>query len=158
MTDKKSVLFVCLGNVCRSPVCEGICRKLVGDKLHVESASTSPTHINETPDERAIDTCAKHGVDIRDHRARPIRQFDWEMFNVIVALDQSTMDQLEQAKPTESKTQIALFNPPDGIADPFYGGRLDFQKMYAQIESLMKTFLIRLELMTEEELTDVKVE
>ena len=143
MNDKMSVLFVCLGNICRSPACEGVCTKVCGDRLIVDSASTSQVHINESPDERAIDICLKHGVDIRGHHAKQMYQSDWNLYDLVVALDSKAEKLLNDSKPEECKARVALFNPPDGIADPYYGGRIGFQKMYDQIEANMKPFLIQ---------------
>jgi protein-tyrosine phosphatase len=149
MAAKKSVLFVCLGNICRSPACEGICRQVCGDKLTVCSGSTSVVHVNESPDERAIDVCSKHGIDIREHRAKQMTAFDWTRFDVIAALDQNVLNILSRSKPAEAKAKVVLFNAPDGIADPYYGGRLGFQRMFDQISQKMKSFLVDCELMKE---------
>ncbi|KAK8885024.1 Low molecular weight phosphotyrosine protein phosphatase [Tritrichomonas musculus] len=142
MTEKKSILFVCFGNICRSPCCEGICRKLYGDMLKVDSASTSQVHLNESPDDRAIDICMKHDVDIRDHHSKQLYQSDFTLFDLVVALDEQTLKLLNELKPENCRAKVALFNPPNGIADPYYGGRVGFQKMYDQIEQNMKPFLV----------------
>jgi protein-tyrosine phosphatase len=141
MDEKRSVLFVCLGNICRSPACEGICRKVCGDAIVVDSASTSVVHVNESPDERAVDVCSKHGIDIREHRARQMTAFDWTRFDVIAALDENVLGILARSTPSETKAQVVLFNAPDGIADPYYGGRLGFKRMFDQIDQTMKAFL-----------------
>jgi protein-tyrosine phosphatase len=149
MSQKKSVLFVCLGNICRSPACEGICRKVCGDKITVDSGSTSVVHVNESPDERAVDVCSKHGIDIREHRARQMTAFDWTRFDVIAALDPNVLAMLERSKPAETKATVVLFNEPVGISDPYYGGRIGFQKMFDQIAETMKPFLVKHQLMQE---------
>ncbi|KAH0794955.1 Low molecular weight phosphotyrosine protein phosphatase [Histomonas meleagridis] len=148
MDDKKAVLFVCLGNICRSPTCEGICRSYVGKSLHVESAATSSWHRYECPDERSQEVCLKHGIDIGNHRSRVIRNDDWSRFNVIAALDSNVLQTLEAMKPQESKAKLVLFNDPEGIADPYYGGRRGFQKMYNQISEIMKQFLLQNDLVS----------
>lgn len=150
--EKKAVLFVCLGNICRSPCCEGICKKMCGDTLKIDSASTSQVHLNESPDERAIDICLKHGVDIRDHHAKQMYQSDWNIYDFVVALDDQALKLLNDSKPTNCKAKVELFNPPNGIADPYYGGRVGFQKMYDQIEQNMKPFLLRSQLLTEDQI------
>ena len=140
-SGKKSILFVCLGNICRSPACEGVCKFFARDDLIVESASTSSWHRNEGPDERAQEICLKHGIDITGHRSRPIRSDDWSRFDIIAALDDSCFQTLEQAKPSDAHAKVVLFNPPNGIADPYYGGRTGFQKMFDQIFKTMQNFL-----------------
>jgi protein-tyrosine-phosphatase len=149
---KKSLLFVCLGNICRSPACEAICKSLCGDKLIVASASTSPTHVNETADDRTIDVCSKHGIDIRSHRAKQMTSFDWSQFDVVAALDDNVLSILNRLKPADTKAMVVLFNQPDGIADPYYGGRVGFQKMFDQISEKMKPCLIQWELITDSDL------
>jgi protein-tyrosine-phosphatase len=149
MPQQKSVLFVCLGNICRSPACEAICKSLCGDKLTVASASTSPSHLNETADDRTIDVCSKHGIDVCGHRAKQMTSFDWTQFDIVVALDDNVLNILNRLKPAEAKAKVALFNAPDGIADPYYEGRVGFQKMFDQISEKMKPFLIEWELVTE---------
>jgi len=141
MTQKKSVLFVCLGNICRSPACEGICQLVAKDQIYVASAGTSRWHRNECPDDRSQEICMKHGIDISGHRARQIRADDWKLFDVISALDQTVYETLMSMRPEGAKAKVVLFNPPKGIADPYYGGRTGFQKMFDQIYDAMLQFL-----------------
>ena len=141
MSAKKAVLFVCLGNICRSPACEGICKLIVKDRLTVASAGTSTWHRNECPDERSQEICMKHGIDISGYRARQIRADDWMLFDVIAALDQTVYETLQSARPEDAKAKVVLFNAPNGIADPYYGGRTGFQKMFNQIFDTMEPFL-----------------
>ena len=143
MPRSKSILFVCLGNICRSPACEGICKLISDGEVEAHSASTSSWHRNECPDERSQEICQKHGIDISGHRARPIRNDDWEYFDVIAALDPNVYKVLESMKPSDDvKAKLVLFNSPNGVADPYYGGRLGFQKMFTQIYNTMGQFLI----------------
>lgn len=139
---KKSVLFVCLGNICRSPTCEGICRLISNGDVDAQSASTSSWHRNECPDERSQEICQKHGIDISSHRARAIRNDDWEYFDVIAALDQKVLDTLSGMRPQNSTAKLLLFNAPNGVSDPYYGGRSGFQKMFQQIYNAMGDFLL----------------
>ncbi|OHT12840.1 Low molecular weight phosphotyrosine protein phosphatase [Tritrichomonas foetus] len=162
---RKSVLFVCLGNICRSPTCEGICRLISQGEVDAQSASTSSWHRNECPDERSQEICMKHGIDISGHRARAIRNDDWEYFDIIAALDQKVLDVLKGMRPEgqnqgqnenqndsqsdsqntgqgQTKAKLVLFNPPDGVGDPYYGGRSGFQKMFTQIYNAMGDFLL----------------
>ena len=150
MAEKKSILFVCLGNICRSPTCEGICRVVAKDEILVESASTSSYHRNECPDERSQDICMKHGIDISGHRARSLRSDDWQRFDVIAALDENVFQILQGARPADAKAKLVLFNPPNGIADPYYGGRSGFKKMFNQIAEAMMPFLVEHGLMPEQ--------
>ena len=151
MSEKKSILFVCLGNICRSPTCEGICRLVGKGEVIVESASTSSYHRNECPDERSQDICLKHGIDISGHRARPLRSDDWTRFDVIAALDDNVFQFLQGAKPADARAKLVLFNAPHGIADPYYGGRSGFKKMFTQIYNIMWKFLVDHELIQGDE-------
>lgn len=142
MTQKKSVLFVCLGNICRSPTAEGICRKVANNSnLLIESACTSSFHQNEMPDDRSQEICYKNNIDISTHRARLIRHNDFSRFDIIVALDENIFQILKSKQPKSTKAKLVLFNEPNGIADPYYGGRTDFRKMFNQIQDSMDKFL-----------------
>ena len=141
MSLQKSILFVCLGNICRSPACEGICKSIVKDKLFVDSAGTCGYHVGESPDDRSQAVCANHGVNISGQRARQISHNDWSKFDVIAALDQSVFSDLNSMKPKGAKAKLVLFNEPNGVGDPYYGGMAGFEKMYESIYSAMTPFL-----------------
>ena len=139
--NKKSVLFVCLGNICRSPACEGVCRKMFGDKVRVDSCGTAGYHVGQHPDTRSTKACRNHGVDISTHVARQINKSDYQKFDVIAALDDSVFSDVKSMKPSNCKASIVLFDPPNGVDDPYYGGSEGFNSMYNQIERVMPEFL-----------------
>lgn len=139
-SEKKSVLFVCLGNICRSPACEGICKNLVGDALIVDSAATSTYHIGQSPDNRSQKVCKQNGIDISNQRARQIKQSDFEKFDVIAALDQSILEDIRSIQPKNCHAKVVLFNPPNGVEDPYYM-RDGFPAMFSSISKEMKPFL-----------------
>ena len=141
MLKQPSVLFVCLGNICRSPACEGICRSMYGGSLHVDSCGTSGWHVGQTPDERSVKVCKKNGVDISSHRARKFTKKDWNDFDVIAALDDSVYRDLERIKPSNCRGKLYLFNEPNGIDDPYYGGQDGFDVMFREIKSAMPKFI-----------------
>ena len=149
---KKSILFVCLGNICRSPACEGFTKKYFGSYLNVDSAGIENYHVGQPPDSRSIKVCKNHGIDISGHLARKIRKSDWETFDVIVALDQSVLQNLQHKKPKNAKAKLVLFSK--GIPDPWYGGNSAFNSMYSQIETEMGPFLKQLKLIPNEEQTN----
>lgn len=91
----------------------------------------------------------KHGIDISGHKSRMIRNDDWSRFDVIAALDENVFQTLQTMKQSDSKAKLVLFNAPDGIPDPYYGGRRGFQKMYNQIDEVMVPFLVENELIDE---------
>lgn len=137
---EKSVLFVCLGNICRSPAAEGVCRKFAKN-IHVDSCGTGPWHVGQSPDTRSQKSCKKNGVDISGHRARTIKKDDWSKFTVIAALDDSIYSELNYMKPKDAKAKLVLFNAPNGVDDPYYGGQDGFDSMYKLIEKTMPQFL-----------------
>ena len=136
MTTK--VLFVCLGNICRSPTAEGVFRKLVADaglsaQFEIDSAGTGSRHVGETPDKRAQQACRAHGIDISKHRARRVRAADFESFDLILACDEQNLRDLTDMKPQGATAEIRLLmpfagNPADRVVpDPYYGGPGDFE-------------------------------
>ena len=139
MSSGKSVLFVCLGNICRSPACEGICRK--NFQITVDSAGTCGFHSGQSPDTRSQKVCKENGVNIGTHRARQVTRNDWTKFTVLAALDQSVYDTLKGQRPSNATAKLALFNAPKGIDDPYYGGQDGFNRMYKEIEAAMPEFL-----------------
>jgi protein-tyrosine-phosphatase len=138
---KKSVLFVCLGNICRSPACEGVCKMLTKGAIRVESAGTIGYHAGESPDSRSQRVCKENGVDISKQRSKQIDQSAWTTFTVIAALDSSVLSDLESERPPNATAKLVLFNAPDGIDDPYYGGVDGFRAMFQTILSGMPAFL-----------------
>jgi protein-tyrosine phosphatase len=139
--SSKSVLFVCLGNICRSPACEGICKSITKGSVQVESAGTYGYHIGESPDDRSQQACRENGVDISSHRGRKISQDDWTKFKVIAALDDSVLSDLKHCRPSNATAKLVLFNAPAGVDDPYYGNLEGFRKMYQLISKIMPSFL-----------------
>jgi len=121
------ILFVCLGNICRSPMAEGVVRHLADPKaVIVDSAGTSDWHIGLPPDARAIDEAARHGVDLRPLRARQFTPWDFEHFDLILAMDQKNHRKIESLRPERDETPVRLFleyaglGQPKDVPDPWY--------------------------------------
>ena len=113
------VLFVCLGNICRSPTAEGIFRRLVEDAdlaadFEIDSAGTGSWHIGQAPDPRAQAACRNHGIDISGHRARQVKATDFAHFDWILACDGENYADLMRMKPSGSRAQVALLMPYAG--------------------------------------------
>jgi len=129
------ILFVCLGNICRSPLAEGILRyKANEDNLDitVDSAGTSNYHIGQSPDPRAISVAYAKGIDISNQKARQFRLKDFEDFDYIIAMDKSNYSELlDLAGNTQNTKKIKLymnFAYPDSnidVPDPYYDGRFE---------------------------------
>ncbi|BGP29287.1 Low molecular weight phosphotyrosine protein phosphatase [Rhodotorula toruloides] len=134
-----AVLFVCLGNICRSPLAEAVFADMVkkrgiGDDFTVDSAGTAGYHVGEEPDERSVEVCRRHGVPV-DSVCRQLEKADFTRFDYIIGMDSMNMSNIEKAKPANSTAKIALFGSfGDGkvIQDPYYGGKDGFEKTYKQ--------------------------
>lgn len=132
------ILMVCLGNICRSPLAQGILEaKLPLQHFFVDSAGTASYHIGASPDKRSITTAKKHNLDISHQKARQFKQSDFENFDIIYAMDQSNYEHLyEMASSEEDRKKLKLIlkeNPnttTDNVPDPYYGELIDFQKVY----------------------------
>jgi len=125
------ILFVCLGNICRSPLAEGILRKLA-PKLEIDSAGTSNFHIGSQPDYRMIETARNHDIDISGLSARQFKTKDFDYFDKIVVMDAANYRDVMSLAKTElqkDKVIFALENDED-VPDPYFGGKQGFEKVY----------------------------
>ncbi len=136
-----AVLFVCLGNICRSPLAEGVFRALVEDEglaggFLIDSAGTGAWHVGDPPDPRSVETAARHGIDISGQRARKIQPADFLNFNTIVAMDRSNLaDLTAQAGMATAHVRMLLQNPARDVPDPYYGGSGGFEEVYRLVRS-----------------------
>jgi low molecular weight protein-tyrosine phosphatase len=142
MTAKQSVLFVCLGNICRSPLAEAAFRReaeLIGLGIEIDSAGTGHWHIGEPPDRRARAVARRHGVDIGAYRARQVHDDDFHRFSHIVALDPQNLADLHVLKPKDAAASISLLldhvpgREGQAVADPYYGGLEGFEVTWADV-------------------------
>ena len=138
------ILMVCLGNICRSPLAEGILRKKIEERgldWQVDSAGTGSWHIGEQPDPRSVLTARKHGIDITGQRARQLRPDDLDRFDLILAMDQSNYrDILRFAASDEQKEKVHLimnFHRPgtnEAVPDPYWDDD-GFEKVYEMLDA-----------------------
>lgn len=152
---KIKVLFVCLGNICRSPVAEGLFKHKVTKKglnkvIEADSCGTSNYHIGGGPDERTIVNAMKNGIQL-NHRGRQLTYLDLENFDFIVAMDRSNYDTILQLPNAEAHKEKILmmrsFDPqPDheDVPDPYYGGEHDFQNVFDILDRSTEKFLAHL--------------
>lgn len=137
----RSVLFVCLGNICRSPLAEGIFRDLLQNAgfdrdFQVDSAGTGPWHVGNPPDPRSIEIAARHGIDISGQRARKIDVSDFEVFDAVLAMDRKNLAALKALSPAAGAEIRLLFDaPPIDVPDPFFGGPEGFEDVFDLIRS-----------------------
>lgn len=139
---KPSVLFVCLGNICRSPLAEAAFRAeavRLGLDVELDSAGTGGWHVGEPPDRRAMATARRHGVDISGYRARKVTAADFHRFTDIVALDRENLKDLKRLAPADATARLSLLldhapgREGDEVADPWYGGMSDFETTWADV-------------------------
>ncbi|MCC5916738.1 MAG: low molecular weight phosphotyrosine protein phosphatase [Cryomorphaceae bacterium] len=131
------ILMVCLGNICRSPLAEGLLKSKVDKNVEVDSAGTSGFHFQEPPDSRMIRTAKKHGIDLRQIRSRPFVYEDFARFDRIYAMDNDNYNNiLSMAKTESDKEKVFLIlneiYPEEnmGVPDPYFGGDRGFEEVF----------------------------
>jgi protein-tyrosine phosphatase len=134
------VLFVCMGNICRSPTAEGVFRESVGraglaHAIRADSAGTGDWHVGSPPDRRAIQAARRRGYDLTALRARQVAPVDFARFAWILAMDRSNLRALEALRPTDFRGHLGLFLEfapdlgVDEVPDPYYGGPEGFERV-----------------------------
>jgi len=134
------ILFVCMGNICRSPTAEGVFRRLVDERapdldLEIDSAGTHDYHVGEPPDRRAIAAASRRGIDLGRLRARQVEDADFERFDLIVAMDRLNRATLLERSPASRHERIRLLMEFSGrsdiedVPDPYYGGPVGFEQV-----------------------------
>ncbi|TIT86333.1 MAG: low molecular weight phosphotyrosine protein phosphatase, partial [Mesorhizobium sp.] len=136
----KSILFVCLGNICRSPLAEGVLRAVLAERgtghdIVLDSAATSGWEVGSAPDPRSIAIAIRHGIDISGQRARRIAPEDFARFDLILGMDRSNVRDLKALAPQAARDRIHLFlkfasgNQRD-VPDPYYEDQQAFASVY----------------------------
>lgn len=149
--SKVHVLFVCLGNICRSPLAEGIFRRRVealgrADEFVIDSASTSGWHDGKLPDPGSIDIAKKRGLDITDQRSRKLREDDFDTFDWIVGMDESNLENIRLVR-TPREGQLLKFGkfyakePNKCMPDPWQKGEEAFAFVYDMIAESTDAFI-----------------
>lgn len=138
------VLFVCLGNICRSPTAEGVLRhqlQVAGldKRVEVASAGTGDWHVGQPPDSRAQQAAAARGYDLSALRGQQVCAEDFHEYDLILAMDHSNLNNLKRLQPTDGKAELDLFlrryqAPVDEVPDPYYGGDDGFGEVLDLIE------------------------
>ena len=135
------ILMVCLGNICRSPLAEGIMRsKLPNTHFFIDSAGTSGFHSGNAPDPRSIEVAQKNGLDISQQKSRPFRAYDLEEFDITFVMDKSNYrDVIRHVQNEDERQKVKLIlNYPSSktveVPDPYYGGKNGFDHVYNLLE------------------------
>lgn len=134
------ILMVCLGNICRSPLAEGILQSKVGDNHLVDSVGTGDWHVGEQPDRRSVAVAKKYGVDISDQRAMHFNPIFFDEFDLIFAMDKQNLINLQQlARSEEEQSKIKLIlkdgiGQTQNVPDPYYDGEDAFEHVYQLLD------------------------
>ncbi len=146
MKDKVTVLFVCMGNICRSPTAHGVFRALVekeglAEVIRIDSAGTHAYHVGSPPDKRAQATALQRGVDLSDLVARRVEEQDFASFDYVVAMDQDNYMALSAICPDEHVDKIQMFMDfapqmrTREVPDPYYGGASGFERVFDLVDA-----------------------
>jgi len=148
------VLFVCLGNICRSPTAEGVLRhKLreagLADQIEVASAGTGDWHVGKAPDKRSQAAAKLRGYDLSAQRAQQVSRADFATYDLILAMDNSNLRNLKVLQPAKSKAELDLFlrryaSEIDEVPDPYYDGDQGFEQVLDLIERASDLLVIEL--------------
>ena len=145
------VLFVCTGNICRSPTAEGVLKEMARKEnlqLHVESRGTHDYHVGEPPDERAQHHARSRGYDLSALRARRVSSQDFADFDLILAMDRGHLKILERICPPEHRAKVRLFVPGRDVPDPYYGGAQDFERVLDLVVAACRGLLTEIKALT----------
>jgi protein-tyrosine phosphatase len=149
------ILFVCLGNICRSPTAEGVLRTLAAREapelaLEVDSAGTADYHVGEPPDPRARQAAGRRGYDLTALRARMMEPGDFDRFDLILAMDRDNLQVLRRRAPPAAHERLRLFlgfapqAGPEDVPDPYYGGPNGFEEVLDLVEAAARGLLAHL--------------
>ena len=138
MKERRAILFVCTGNICRSPTAEGVLKHLakkVSIDLRIESAGLGDWHVGQPPDERTQHHARNRGYDLSAQRARQVRARDFDEFDLILAMDRGHLRALERMAPPGQRVKIRLFAAGRDVPDPYYGGADGFEQVLDLVEA-----------------------
>jgi protein-tyrosine phosphatase len=150
------ILFVCMGNICRSPSAEGVFRSLLAARapqlaVEIDSAGTHDYHVGEPPDDRAIAAARRRGIDLSSLRARRVQTSDFDYYDLIVAMDEENLRELRRRAPAARHDRIRLMmefvpsSPVRAVPDPYYGGPQGFEQVLDLLEEAAEGLLRELQ-------------
>ena len=147
------ILFVCMGNICRSPTAHGVFRALVekeglSELIIIDSAGTHAYHVGNSPDKRSQETARRRGIDLSDLLARRVSEDDFDVFDYVVAMDQDNYMSLSEICPMHHVDKIHMFMDfaPEmrtrEVPDPYYGGGAGFERVFDLVEAASQGLLV----------------
>ncbi len=150
--SKVKVLFVCMGNICRSPTAHGVFRNMVASAelaglIEIDSAGTHAYHVGNPPDKRAQQTAESRGIDLSDLRARQAQSEDFAQFDYVIAMDQDNYHSLMSICPSGQEERVFMFMDfaPEmrtrEVPDPYYGGDAGFERVFDLVDAAAKGLL-----------------
>lgn len=149
--EKVSVLFVCMGNICRSPTAEGVFRHHVSaagldERIVIDSAGTHAYHVGNPPDRRAAAAAERRGISLVDLRARRVSDEDFEHFDYIIAMDEDNVVHLKEQASPDYHSKVKLFleysaGKEREVPDPYYGGASGFERVLDLVEEASRGLL-----------------
>lgn len=150
--SQPSILFVCLGNICRSPLAEAALRAravTAGVAMTIASAGTGDWHVGRPPDPRALETALRHGVDIATYRARQVSEEDFHRFGHVYALDPQNLQDLHRIAPSRHIADVRLLmdlvpgRKGTAVIDPYYGDDEDFEQAWRDVDAAAEALVRR---------------
>ena len=144
MKSRRSILFVCTGNICRSPTAEGVLKEMArkhGVELRIESRGTHDYHVGEPPDERAQHHAKQRGYDLSSQRAKHLSKRDFEEFDLVLAMDHGHLRILQRLCPPQHAGKVKLFIQETEVPDPYYGGPEGFEQVLDLVEAACRSLL-----------------
>ena len=153
--DKIGVIFICMGNICRSPTAEAVFRARVEaagltDSIRIDSAGTHDYHIGESPDPRTREAASKRGYDMASLRGRQVGAEDFSRFDYVLAMDENNLAILERLRPRDAASHLGLFldfaerHTEREVPDPYYGGESGFERVLDMVEDAAEGLLLHI--------------
>ncbi|MFZ3000953.1 MAG: low molecular weight protein-tyrosine-phosphatase [Undibacterium umbellatum] len=158
----RAILFVCMGNICRSPSAEGVFRAHAEEArldVHIDSAGTHAYHVGEPPDSRSQEFAARRGIDLSQQRARKLNTEDFEKFDLLLAMDKENLARMKAACPPAQQHKLKLMmayasqSDSDIVPDPYYGGPDGFDQVLDYIQDASAGLVLAIQKERQQEIT-----
>ena len=133
--------MVCLGNICRSPLAEGILKSKLNASFEVDSAGTAAYHVGNPPDQRSIAVAQQFGIDISQQRARQVKKDDFNSFDLIFVMDQNNYNDVVELATPAQRRKVHLLRENNEVPDPYYGDASAFEAVFHLIDTACKTLV-----------------